>query len=503
MHNDSWYFEFQGILMSKTHPRPDEKYSEPEPAPATQAAGQPREASSALGWSDFPLPIADDTFEFGVPKNDGYQGQNYGDLLQLNTNRTIADAIDPVLLRRIAGDYLDLLGTSGAIYETNGDYALGIFSSGWCRFMDQSSRDLCDTEDDQAALDSGKWSCHESCWSTSRQSMDSRRPVDAACNGGIRLYAVPIVADGEVVGSINFGYGDPPTEQARLEALAGRFNVPVDRLREKSSGYAPRPPVIIELAKKRLQTAAMLIGEIVARKRAQDELGSLARELQRSNADLEQFAYAASHDLQEPLRAVSGYGSLLQHECGDDLGEKGTEYLGKLIHGAHRMQALIQDLLEYARVGTREHEHTRVDLTAVFTKVMDQLQSSLESRGAQIHCDALPTVTANKMHMTQLLQNLLGNAIKYCTADTPEAWISATEAADHWTITVRDNGIGIAPEYHERIFGIFQRLHTRADYEGTGMGLALCKRIVQRYGGELGVESAVGEGSTFYFTVPR
>ncbi len=490
-----------GDNHSKRGIHEDNLRSEPSSPPGV--AQQVQADSTVSGWLGASIPLGDDGYEFGVRKDESYQGQNYGDLLQLNTNRTIADAIEPSLLRRIAGDYLDLLGTSGAVYETNGDYALGIFSSGWCRVMDQASRDRCDTEDDQAALDSGQWLCHESCWSASQQSMERQTPVDVACNGGIRLHAVPIVANGEVVGSINFGYGNPPAEEGALHRLSERFDVPLDRLREKSASYPSRPPVIIELAKRRLQTAAMLIGEIVARKQAQDKLASMARELQRSNADLEQFAYAASHDLQEPLRAMSGYGQLIQQQYRDKLDESGAGYLDKLINGTNRMHVLIQDLLEYARVGTAEQNHVRVNLVEISVKVMEQLQSLAESRGAKIHCDALPTVTANKTHMMLLLQNLVGNALKYCAAEAPEVWISATEGPKSWTVQVRDNGIGIAPEYHQRIFGIFQRLHTRADYEGTGMGLALCKRIVLRYGGEIWVESAVGEGSTFFFTVPR
>lgn len=223
-----------------------------------------------------------DQYVFGVPRDEGYTGQRYGDLVQLNTDRTLADSVGRELLEQIAGDYLDLLGTSGAIYEKNGDYALGIFSSGWCRTMDQASRDLCGTRDDRAALASGRWHCHESCWECSKQAIDTRRPADIECRGGIRLYAVPVVAGGEVVGSINFGYGAPPRDEGKLQELAQRYGIKVEELRQKAAEYPSRPPFIIELAKRRLQTAAKLIGEIVARKRVEEEL-------QRKTADLEQF----------------------------------------------------------------------------------------------------------------------------------------------------------------------------------------------------------------------
>ena len=203
--------------------------------------------------------------------------------MQLNTNRTIADSVGQDLLEDIAGDYLDLLGSSGAIYETNGDYALGIFSSGWCRFMDQAGRDLCDTDDEEEALNSGKWHCHESCWGCSKESIETGRPADIACNGGIRLYAVPVVARGEVVGAINFGYGHPPKDEKTLQQLSLKYGVEKDVLREKAELYQSRPPFIVELAKRRLQTAAKLIGEIIARNRAEQQLKEQAQELEKFN----------------------------------------------------------------------------------------------------------------------------------------------------------------------------------------------------------------------------
>jgi len=237
------------------------------------------EGLKQLEW----LMQADENFEFGVQKDARYRGQNYGDLEQLNTNRTIADSVGQEILSDIAGDYLDLLGSSGAIYETNGDYALGIFSSGWCRFMDQAARDLCDTEDDAEALSSGKWHCHESCWGCSKQSMETGQPADVECNGGIRLYAVPVVADGEVVGSINFGYSDPPKDDEKLAQLSLKYGVDKEVLREKAEAYPSRPPFIIELAKRRLQTAAKLIGEIIARKRVEQQAKQQAEELEQFN----------------------------------------------------------------------------------------------------------------------------------------------------------------------------------------------------------------------------
>jgi ligand-binding sensor protein len=237
------------------------------------------ESMKQLEW----LMQTDENFEFGAQKDERYRGQRYGDLVQLNTDRTIADSVGQEILSDIAGDYLDLLGSSGAIYEKNGDYALGIFSSGWCRFMDQAARDQCDTDDDAEALNSGKWHCHESCWGCSKESMETGQPADVECNGGIRLYAVPVVAGGEVVGSINFGYSDPPKDDEKLHELSLKYGVDQNVLREKAHSYQSRPPFIVELAKRRLQTAAKLIGEIVARKRAEQILQDQAEELARFN----------------------------------------------------------------------------------------------------------------------------------------------------------------------------------------------------------------------------
>jgi PAS domain S-box-containing protein len=233
-----------------------------------------------------------------------------------------------------------------------------------------------------------------------------------------------------------------------------------------------------------------------------DLLARQTTELARSNEELERFAYIASHDLQEPLRMVASYTQLLARRYRGKLDEDADEFIGYAVNGANRMQQLIRDLLEYSRVGTRGGIFAAVDCGELVTQVLGDLATAIGEAGAAVVAGPLPTVSGDRSQLRQLFQNLVENALKYRSDAPPVARIDATGEGDMWHFTVRDNGIGIAPEYADRIFVIFQRLHTQAEYPGTGIGLAVCKRIVERHGGRIWVESQPGEGATFHFTLP-
>jgi light-regulated signal transduction histidine kinase (bacteriophytochrome) len=231
------------------------------------------------------------------------------------------------------------------------------------------------------------------------------------------------------------------------------------------------------------------------------ELAERAKDLARSNSELQQFAYVASHDLQEPLRMVASFTQLLAKRYADKLDDDARDFINYAVDGARRMQTLISDLLSYSRVGTQGKPLVPTDVDAVLNNVLGSLQYAIEESGAAISHDYLPRVMADPVQLGQLFQNLLANAIKFRGEAPPRVHISAARDGNHWKIAVRDNGIGIAQEHADRIFVIFQRLHTKTEYPGTGIGLAICKKIVERHGGRIWIEPSPGGGTTFCFTI--
>jgi signal transduction histidine kinase len=246
-----------------------------------------------------------------------------------------------------------------------------------------------------------------------------------------------------------------------------------------------------------------LAAQIARIERARVRIQQRSTELARSNADLEQFAYVASHDLSEPLRKVTNFCQLLERQYADQLDDRARQYIGFMVDGAKRMQALISDLLEFSRVGRTTDRFVDVDLGRSLARALTNLEEPITEAGARVVHGDLPTVPGDPTLLTALLQNLVGNAVKYRSPDrTPEIRVDAQRHGDHWLVSVDDNGIGIDPQYAERIFTIFQRLHLRDQYGGTGIGLAMCRKIVEFHGGRVGLAERPGPGARFEFTLP-
>jgi PAS domain S-box-containing protein len=243
------------------------------------------------------------------------------------------------------------------------------------------------------------------------------------------------------------------------------------------------------------------IRDVTDRKRIEDELRRRAEELARSNAELDAFAFAVSHDLQEPLRVVATYLGRLLSEHGAELPGRASEYLQGALEATERMRELVRDLLAYARVGGGE-ELVAVDCSEILRRALANLEAAIQESRAELHVEALPWVWARPTDLLQVFQNLLANAIRFSGDRPPRVWISAQRSGSEWVFAVRDEGVGIESQQQERIFRIFQRLHRRGEYPGTGVGLAICRRAIERLGGRIWVDSEPGKGSTFRFTIP-
>jgi light-regulated signal transduction histidine kinase (bacteriophytochrome) len=246
-----------------------------------------------------------------------------------------------------------------------------------------------------------------------------------------------------------------------------------------------------------------IVHDVTERKRIEREFAKRTNELARSNSELQQFAYVASHDLQEPLRMVISYLTLLEKRYRDQLDPDAREFIHYAVDGGKRMKYLIDDLLAFSRVDTGGKEFVPVDMNALVAKTIHLLKIPIEEGDAKVVADPLPTIEADESQMVQVMQNLVANAIKFHGASPPEVRISATVGAGEWIFAVQDNGIGLNLQYSDKIFQMFQRLHNRDQYPGTGVGLAIVKKIVERHGGRIWVESELGKGATFFFSIPR
>jgi PAS domain S-box-containing protein len=356
----------------------------------------------------------------------------------------------------------------------------------WCEsdpaveaFRDFSTRRIETRPETPGGLNRKVWVTGEPVWMPDVALETKLQRSASALKAGLRsAFAFPILVGGEFYGVMEFF----------------------------SRAARPRDERVLEIA----QTAGIQIGQFIARlqaeaalREANDELARQAQELMRSNAELQQFAYVASHDLQEPLRMISSYTQLLLRRYGDRFDKDAREFMDYVVDGSARMKQLIEDILAYSRVGTRGREFRTVKSETALKKALVNLRAAVEADGATVTHDPLPEVEADEVQLTQLFQNLIGNALKFKGAGAPRVHVSAAQVLQAWEFAVRDSGIGIDSQYFDRIFMVFQRLHSKGEYPGTGIGLAICKKVVDRHGGRIRVESQPGSGSTFYFTLPR
>jgi PAS domain S-box-containing protein len=316
---------------------------------------------------------------------------------------------------------------------------------------------------------------------------------------------------GELLGRHVWDFVRPAQVEKRMSAFMAAIKTGDGPIEDSEWELCARDgnPLLVRLQQNRISDSFGRVAglrctmlDVTELRRQEEILKSQAADLKRSNAELEQFAYVASHDLQEPLRMIASFAQLLSRRYAGRLDSRADEYIGFVVDGAKRMQQLISDLLSLSRVGTRGGEFKEIDLEGVLSEVLLNLGPAIHDEGAVVTHERLPSVVGDRGQMAQLFQNLIGNSMKFHGAEPPRVHISAAETGQEWTTSVSDNGIGIAPAYSDRVFQIFQRLHSREQYPGTGIGLAVCKKIVERHGGRIWFDSVPGAGTTFRFTIP-
>jgi light-regulated signal transduction histidine kinase (bacteriophytochrome) len=314
--------------------------------------------------------------------------------------------------------------------------------------------------------------------------LDAKLTVVEVNDAAVRIFCHK--SKEEMVGKSGLEYMQSPPESA--EGKGPQVDISVSQLRDKDG---------------KLYGFISVARDVTMRRRMEQKLKDTMDDLKRSNRDLEQFAYVASHDLQEPLRMVSSYTQLLKRRYGGKLGQDADEFIEFAVDGANRMQGMIQALLAFSRVGTRGNPFVPNEGETLVVKALANLKAAIEESGAVITHDPMPTLSVDGIQIIQLLQNLIGNAIKFRGTEPPKIHVGLEDKGENWLLYVRDNGIGLDMQFKDRIFIIFQRLHTKGEYPGTGIGLAVCKRIVERHGGRIWVESEPGKGTTFFFTIPK
>ena len=356
------------------------------------------------------------------------------------------------------------------------------------------------------AIISYRWlAFHNLCLINKIDRAEALAPINAMANAIFVIGSIVFFISLVIILIISRTITEPIQQLVRATEEMGRGNLDIRTKPDSHDEVGKLGEAFNKMAarlKKIMVSRDQLKEEIIVRKRTQEALKNTLVDLERSNKDLEQFAYVASHDLQEPLRMVASYTQLIEKRYAEKLDQDGRDFIKFAVSGANRMQTLINDLLSYSRIGTRANPLIPLDAHVPLGQARLNLNKTIGEASAIITNDELPVVMADETQLTQLFQNLIGNAIKFHKdGESPRIHIAAQQKTGEWVFSVQDNGIGIEAQYLQRIFVIFQRLHAREDYPGTGIGLAICKRIIERHGGKIWVESQPGRGSTFYFTL--
>src|SRR5215467_5581332 len=447
---------------------------------------------------------------FSVPKP-----QPYGDLTELNTDRTILRTVGKDLLANVTGDALHLIGTSGSVCERNGDYAACLVASDWCRFLDHTSRSQCGTTDNRAALASGEWHCRESCREVSALSMETGEPVDLPCKGGINIYAAPIKVDGETVGSISVGYGDPPKDDERLIEVAERYGVSLETLRELSANMPSRPQFIVAVAKARLRSAAVLLGEIIKRKRAEEALADLTKNLEERIAERTEKLVQSQEQLrsiatelnlaeqQERKRLAAELHDHLQHllvlaKLKIGQGKRYAQPIPALIDLMKQLDEALSDALRYTRTLVAEISPPVLrdyGLPAALKWLGEYMQKhSITVRVTVPEESELTLPEDQAVLLFQSVRELLINSSKY--AGTGEATVTLEQREGQLRIQVRDEGVGFDLTTAAPAIG--------APTEGVSskFGLFSIRERMMALGGSFDMQSAPGRGATATLTLP-